>query len=397
MQHTTPRVVSGNARAGAAAVGARDFDRGTSHAHPDLFGRRRWLIGVAVVTAVILLQMVPQLLSGQPRGHVVMRAAFWGIEMPLLMVVLSLHYQWATRKRINSARTVFASVALSLVVAGICAFVLRLTVRTAPGLGFRADVIPPIPTAVAFGCVYGLLQCGVWALAFIYPYAAEDARLRWLEAERLKLESEQLRSAAELARLRTQLEPHFILNTLNAIAGLVTQDPREARRLLASLGDLLRDAFRDPSEMQTVADEIAWLRRYAEILESRHAGALRFLWEITADAEPVLVPSLLLQPLVENAVKHGALRRGGEGLVTVRAAVAAGRLVCVIEDNGPGVPAGEPRAGAFGLRAVRRRLELKYADATFKLEASSEGTRAVVELPLVATANAGAATIAGVQ
>ena len=116
---------------------------------------------------------------------------------------------------------------------------------------------------MAFGLVLGVLHTGIWALAFVFPYVAEDARLRALEADKLRLEAEQLKSAAELARLRSQLEPHFLLNTLNAIAGLVTEDPREARRLLACLGDLLRDSLRDGDELQPLEDEIAWLRRYA--------------------------------------------------------------------------------------------------------------------------------------
>jgi sensor histidine kinase YesM len=189
--------------------------------------------------------------------------------------------------------------------------------------------------------------------------------------------------------LRSQLEPHFLLNTLNAIAGLVTQDPREARRLIGCLGDLLRDALRDPEEMQTLDQEIAWLRRYAEILESRHSGALRFQWEIAGEAGEVLLPRLLLQPLVENAVKHGALCRSGGGQVVVRARVVdssdgrASRVVCTVEDNGPGMTDAAPRSGAFGLRAVRRRLELRYDDATLRLESSPSGTRSIVELPRV--------------
>src|SRR6185369_11169926 len=170
---------------------------------------------------------------------------------------------------------------------------------------------------------------------------------------------------AELARLRSQLEPHFLLNTLNAIASLVTEDPKEARRLIACLGDLLRDSLRDADDLQPLEAEVAWLRRYAEILESRHKGTLVFIWEIENDAKRALVPRLLLQPLVENAVKHGALRRRDGGVVTVRASMDADprgseKVICTVEDNGPGLPDAEPRAGAFGLRSVRRRLQLKF-------------------------------------
>jgi LytS/YehU family sensor histidine kinase len=190
--------------------------------------------------------------------------------------------------------------------------------------------------------------------------------------------------------LRSQLEPHFLLNTLNAIAGLVTQRPKEARRLLGCVGDLLRDSLHDPDEMQPLDRELTWLHRYTEILEARHAGALLFRWEIEDDARMSLVPRLLLQPLVENAVNHGALQRSSGGVVTIRVRLeeteAVGvQVVCEIEDNGPGMPDKGPRSGAFGLRSVNRRLALKYEGASLRFESNSSGTRSIVRLPRVAS------------
>jgi LytS/YehU family sensor histidine kinase len=225
----------------------------------------------------------------------------------------------------------------------------------------------------------GVTNFGLWALAFVFPFALEDARFRALEAQ-------QLRTAAELARLRSHLEPHFLLNTLNAIAGLVTEDPRAARRLLASLGDLLRDSLRDEGEMQTLGEQIDWLRLYAQILEERHAGHLAFRWEVRPETRAAILPRLLLQPLVENAVKHGALRRRDGGKIEVRATVDAKKLVCTVEDNGLGMPDGNTRPGAFGLLSVRRRLALRYAErASFRLESSASGTRSIVEIPIEET------------
>ncbi len=223
----------------------------------------------------------------------------------------------------------------------------------------------------------GLTYFALWALAFVLPAVAEDARVRALEADKL-------RTQAELAQLRSHLEPHFLLNTLNAIAGLVTEDPREARRLIGTLGDLLRDSVTPEGEMQTLDEQIEWLRRYAQILETRHAGHLAFHWEVGGGTQRALLPRLLLQPLVENAVKHGALMRAGGGKITVRTELADGpKLICTIEDNGPGVPNKATRPGAFGLLSVRRRLALRYSDgATLRLESSPAGTRSVVELPL---------------
>jgi signal transduction histidine kinase len=362
---------------------------GTSPLHAQFFGWKRLCIGTLIVLAVITLQTLPSILSKERPNDMALRFAFLILGVPLLMFALSVSYRWATRRRLGSTQALLASLAVASTVGAAFTVGIMFVATSAPSLGMQPARALPYPIITAFGVAFGLIMCAIWALAFVYPFATEDARMRALETAKLTAEAEQLRAAAELARLRSQLEPHFLLNTLNAIAGLVTQDPREARRLLACLGDLLRDALRDADEMQTLEEEIAWLRRYAEILESRHAGALRFQWEIAGQAGQVLLPRLLLQPLVENAVKHGALRRSGGGQVLVRATItpaegeASSRLVCTVEDNGPGLPAKPPRSGAFGLRAVRRRLELKYADACMRLESSPAGTRSIVELPYV--------------
>src|SRR5262249_43289900 len=100
---------------------------------------------------------------------------------------------------------------------------------------------------VQIGAFDGLLGLGLWAMAVVVPFAVRDANERALEAEKL-------RTAAELARLRAHLQPHFLLNTLNTVAGLVVEDPREARNLVGALGDLLRDSLEETDEMQTLED-----------------------------------------------------------------------------------------------------------------------------------------------
>jgi LytS/YehU family sensor histidine kinase len=225
--------------------------------------------------------------------------------------------------------------------------------------------------AAQIGAFDGLVALGLWALTILIPFA--DARAR---------EADELRAEAELARLRASLQPHFLLNTLNAIAGLVDEDPALARTLVGALGDLMRDGFEDARATQTIDDEIAWLRAYADILEIRHRGHLAFRWDIAEAARALRIPRLLLQPLVENAVTHGALRRRDGGVVSIQARVERDRVTCVVEDNGPGVPSGDRRAGARGLELVTRRLALEYdGDATFRLESEGGGTRSIVELP----------------
>jgi signal transduction histidine kinase len=340
---------------------------------------------------VMLLQAVTQYLSGHERVRVLTHLAFLAIEMPFIVLALSSTYEWALRNKLSSFRSLMACVlaagALGLVFGAVLYSIAQAypNVRLHPGPGLS------LPRTLLYGFTYAQVQAGLWTLAFMLPFAIDDARMRTLEAE-------QLRSGAELARLRAHLEPHFLLNTLNAIAGLVTEDPREARKLLACLGDLLRDALHDNDELQTLDEQVAWLRRYAAILQARHGDAIRFDWNIAKEAGGALLPRLLLQPLVENAVKHGALCRRGGGIIMVSATVVQDpevKVVCTVEDNGPGAPDAEVRAGAFGLHAVRRRLELRYSGATMRLESSSSGTRSIVELPpeALGLASAGPAAV----
>jgi LytS/YehU family sensor histidine kinase len=272
-------------------------------------------------------------------------------------------------------------------IGGVAATFALAFAQSATGLDFLWDPEKGAPPSVGVaiqGAIMGMLVSGLWGLAVEYPAALDEARRRATEADKALRE-------AELARLRGCLEPHFLLNALHAVAGLVDDEPRVARRLLAALGDLYRDALSRAEEVQPLAAEVAWLRRYAEILEVRHAGALAFKWEIDRAAEALAVPTLLLQPLVENAVKHGALAVDGAGEVVVRVRVeddadGGGRaLTCVVEDDGPG-PSATPRASAdgsgHGLSIVKQRLAVRYGDrASFKLEKAGGRTRAVVRLP----------------
>lgn len=341
--------------------------------------RRRRVIGIAVVLFVVFLLASTQYLVDRDRARIVGHLVFWAIELPALMGALSATSAWAVRRRLAAWQTLL----LSLVVAGVLGILFGLgygaVVHHYPSWNLRAAGAPLSHFAL-FGFTYAQLYFGIWTLAFVYPFAVEDARVRALEAERL-------RSAAELARLRANLEPHFLLNTLNAIAGLVTEEPRRARQLIASLGDLLRESLRDDAEMRPLERELEWLHRYADIVQARYTGAVEFDWQLDNRASDVPVPTLILQPLVENAIKHGALRATEGGRVTVATSLVSRgheqRLVCTVDDDGPGIE-GEPRrSGAFGLHAVRRRLELRCPGSELRIEPGpSGGTRSVIELPL---------------
>jgi signal transduction histidine kinase len=337
--------------------------------------RSRRALGFIIVIGVMLLQAATEYVAGRESARIVARLVFMAFELPLLMLSLSAAFDWSLRRRTSAGLGIAIGAAIATVFGCTFGVLYGWVSAQVPELRLHFPNGVSLVRTGLFGVLNGQLYFGLWALAFAFPEAVESARVRTLEAQRL-------RSEAELARLRAHLEPHFLLNTLNAIAGLVTEDPREARRLLSCLGDLLREAVQGRSDMQRLDEQVEWLRRYAQILEARHRGVLRFKWEVAPGTEGALLPRLLLQPLVENAVKHGALLRDdGTGEVSLRTSMRdGGTLVCVIEDNGPGLAGADVRAGAFGLEAVRRRLELEVEGGSLVLESTGGLTRSIVEL-----------------
>jgi hypothetical protein len=289
----------------------------------------------------------------------------------VLLVVLTRVFDAAMGRRLSGARS-FALVAGTAVLGGIAESFAGWALAGHLGLPAQPLGHDDAVVVARMGAINGVLVLGLFAMAIALPAAASGAR-----------EAERLRATAELVRLRANLQPHFLFNTLSTVSGLIVEDPREARRLLAQLGDLLRDSLVEGDDMRTIDEEIRWLEHYASILETRHRGALSFAWQIDEAARQVRIPRLLLQPLVENAVKHGALRRPEGGAVAVSANREAGGVTFVIEDNGPGPSAaGAARPGAMGLDLVRRRLSLRYGTAArFQLESGGGRTRSIVSLP----------------
>jgi hypothetical protein len=192
---------------------------------------------------------------------------------------------------------------------------------------------------------------------------------------------------SRLESLRVQLNPHLLFNTLNAIAALATVDPAKVQRSIAQLSDLLRYMLEGSADQEvTVAKEFAILRRYFEILELRYGKYLRT--SITGDAEAMaaFVPNLVLQPLAENALKHG-VSKAGEGSIDVHAARAGDDLVLTVRDSGSGGLASPARtesaAGAgFGLRHTCERLKHLYdGKYSFEFRPTPGGTVVEIRIP----------------
>jgi two-component system LytT family sensor kinase len=214
--------------------------------------------------------------------------------------------------------------------------------------------------------------------------------LRGIDSQR-RLVSEQTRASrlqAELAEsrlqvLRTQLQPHFLFNTLHAISALALDDPHLARVMIARLADFLRLTLVESSSQElSLARELQLLSAYLEIQKLRFQDRLSVDIDVGPESLVASVPHLLLQPLVENALQHGLAAKPGAGRLTVAGRRQGADLVLVVEDDGVGLPAAGPQDG-FGLANTRARLQMRFgAGAQLAVEARpGGGTRASLRLP----------------
>jgi two-component system LytT family sensor kinase len=194
--------------------------------------------------------------------------------------------------------------------------------------------------------------------------AAGFAREYFLRDQERQVHATQLQAQlaeARLNALRMQLNPHFLFNTLNAISALVDRDAAGVRRMIARLSELLRTTTDSRATDEVpLRQELQLLDRYIEIMEIRFQGRLRVERDVESSTLGALVPNLILQPIVENALEHGASRAVGEGVVHITARREDGQLRIQVRDNGPGV--GVNREGV-GLGNTRARLAQLYGDA----------------------------------
>jgi signal transduction histidine kinase len=216
-----------------------------------------------------------------------------------------------------------------------------------------------------------------------YQARLDETRRLEAEATELRAEAAELHAQvtdARLNALRTQLNPHFLFNTLNAVSTLVDEDPPGARRMIARLSDLLRHTLDGDEQEIPLARELEMLRRYLDIMEVRFQDKLEVSIETEPSLDDALVPNLVLQPLVENAFRHGLVLMRTAGHVAVRAVRDDGDLVLTVRDNGRG-PANPVREGV-GLTNTRARLTQLYGSRQQLTLTADEGGGALVEIRL---------------
>jgi len=227
--------------------------------------------------------------------------------------------------------------------------------------------------------IYWLIL-GAWqAYRYYDHYIAAELRLERLEKNF---------SEARLNALRMQLDPHFLFNALNTISSQLERDPKLARRMIEHLGDLLRLSLESKDRLEVpLAEEMAFLEHYLAIQKIRFGDHLRIETQIAPEVKYASVPSLFVQPLVENAIRHGISRRAAGGTVIVSAQRDGDRLRIRVLDDGVGLPTGWTleNSGGLGLSVTRQRVAGLYPDGEtcFAVNRrSSGGTEVEISLPL---------------
>ncbi|MDD2701898.1 MAG: histidine kinase [Sideroxydans sp.] len=230
--------------------------------------------------------------------------------------------------------------------------------------------------------VIGLFFGGIGGITFFLSLRIEQLDKEVQQRRMNEIESERRETEAQLKMLQAQIEPHFLFNTLANVGSLIDEQPAQARKLLERLNDWLRIALqRTRSAQTTLGEELDMLENFLQILKTRFGERLR--WAISADAQArqLAFPPMLLQPLVENAVRHGIEPKLGGGEIAIRAEHAGDTLRIAVSDSGVGLQA---KGGTgTGLVNVRERLGALYGpQARLYLQDNADGgVTAILELP----------------
>jgi two-component system LytT family sensor kinase len=208
-----------------------------------------------------------------------------------------------------------------------------------------------------------------------------------------KLEAQQLRlNEARLAALTSQINPHFLFNTLNSVSSLIRSNPDQARSVVYKLSSILRRLLRKTDNLTPLREELAFIDNYMSIEMVRFGEKLRFIKEIEPETLDRMVPSMLLQPIIENSIRHGLSSKVEGGTIRVRTWLADGKLQLTVEDDGVGIP--ENRLATLfeqgiGVSNVNERLKVLFGqDYRMWIDSKpGEGTRTEIEIPEVQVAS----------
>ncbi len=358
------------------------FDRGVTMRTPPRSSHRPhpWLLFTAVVVlgwlafgvidillfaATVVLGGGRAELTNYTRGYV----QFWGTHAVLTpLAVWALSRVPFERGRFWRAAGWFVCILLGYVALHVGQHVAWLIARSPAGETINAQWLLRRNSVIYYetlGVVFVVLgttgAVNGWVYYLRYRERADAAAE--LELDRATLRAQLSESRLEL--LQARLQPHFLFNALHAITGLVDEDPRKAKETIRCLSDLLRRALDETDAPKvTLARELDWLRDYLEIARIRFEDRLSVDIDVAVPLRGALVPNLLLQPIVENAVRHGIARLAGPGRIAIAGRREGDRLTIDVRDNGPGAhdPARLDARSGMGLSNTRLRLATLYGD-----------------------------------
>lgn len=372
--------MEGEAAPGSTVIGRATRDATSARGTPS--SAMFWLVGFGAWTALALLATMQTAMSFSMRGQpidwprlLVWRAIDWYscavFVPPFLWLVRRWPLErstWLRRLPMYIGVTLIATIAKYALLFSLQGALIGAARSQSFGVVLAGNAISEL---MIFWAVVGVL------------HAVEFYR-RYREREALTLELRAQLSQSQLDVLRAQLHPHFLFNVLNAATVLVHRDPDGADAMLTRLGELLRHALRsDPRHETPLREELELLDRYLDIMRTRFGDRLTVRLTIPTEVESALVPTFVLQPLVENALEHGVDRVEGSGCVEIDAARDGDSLVLAVRDNGTGERADAHAGLGIGLTNTRARLAALYGDAAALAlrPRPGGGTEVVLRLP----------------
>jgi two-component system LytT family sensor kinase len=295
------------------------------------------------------------------------------------------HERWFTNSLLHIVGCVVLSLthrAIYLIIGWLLHVAAYRDITTIPDL-YSSDILFNLPTGFMS---YGTIFLVSYVIDYYRRHEEEELKISRLSTE--LAQTQLMVTEAQLQALKMQLHPHFLFNTLNSISALLDEDVDAAEQMLARLGDLLRLTIENSGAQQvTLQEELEFLRCYLEIEQVRFHDRLAVKMHIEPETLDARVPNLILQPIVENAVRHGIASRIAPGEIEIQASRAGGVLRLRVKDNGPGLRGGagsgaRTREG-LGLANTRARLKQMYGAAhLFEMaDAAEGGLQLTLEIP----------------
>lgn len=334
-----------------------------------------WLLLVAVHGLQVILSMI-SLGATVSAGPIVMGGVIDMVAFAPALPFLRLISRRAPLEHVGGWR-------FSALAAGVIVLAILLSTWLMPAI----MTLPGTPQLILRGSWLGKQIAAGLALALAFAVATLGEMLATLRArERQALQLEASLTSARLQALQAQLQPHFLFNTLAAIAELVHVDSQAAGTMLTRLSGLLRASLRaEASNQIPLREEMALLEEYLGIMRVRHGPRLEVTADVADGLGDVLVPAMLLQPLVENALEHGVSRRAGRGWVRISVQSVGAQVELLVRDDGPGdaIEGDAVEGDGVGLTNTRRRLDALYGEAhTLRFESlPGEGTTVRITIP----------------